>query len=258
MDRIKLKPTNILWIIIKGVKIYLNNFIPFSRAMLFPVFGQLIGVILIFIPVFLLMDNIHHIFSAEIISNNIILILLILILLLVPGFFVFIKAFWEFTILFISLNSMAEEIMRKGYIKDFAAHNHLMKLRSKEYIILLLILAMIWLIGLLLPFGLFFVQAILILPGMITASLFILLEIINIFILCIISNYLSLCFQIFTFEHISPLSIIKKSFNFIEGNFFRAFFLAFHTDTYNRHYCSRGYTDFCRKNKFDFYYKLSI
>jgi len=156
MDKIKIQPKNIFGIIIEGTLIYLKNFIPLSRAMLFPIFGQLMGVILIFLPVYLLMENIHRKFSTEVISNNIILVLLALIILIIPGFFVFIKAFWEFTIAMVSLNSMVEEIVKIGPIKDFTVHNHLIKLRSKDYIILLLILALLWLIGLLLPGAIFF------------------------------------------------------------------------------------------------------
>lgn len=226
MSKAKSAGLNIFQIIFNGLKIYIRNFIPLFKVMLFPVFGQLIGIILILYPTYLLSQQLPKMMSPEFMANNIILVFLLLLLVAVPGFFIFIKAFWEYMIAMVSLNSMTSNIMKQGHIKDSYIHTQTTKLKTKEYVTLLLILSLIWLIGLLLPAIVFLFRN----PFDINQAAvwlgFIGLEVGACFILTIVSVYLSLCFQVIAFENITPIKIIKKSWELVEGNFWRTFFLA--------------------------------
>ncbi|MFH0702490.1 MAG: hypothetical protein V2B14_02990 [bacterium] len=218
MSKTKTQNMNIFQIFFKSCKIYLKNFIPLSKAMLFPVFGQLIGVILILYPTFIISKNLPKILSIEVITQNIILIYLGLLVITLPGFFVFTKAFWDYMIAMVSLNSMILNILKQGFLKDIQVHTRLIKLRSKEYIILLMLLSLIWLAGLLFP-----IITTLILfknPVMVLALYFL-----SGLALAIISIYLSLSFQVFAFENISPVKMLKRSWELVEGNFWRIFLM---------------------------------
>lgn len=222
MSKNKIQNMNIFQIIFKGILIYFKNIIPLSKAMLFPVFGQLIGIILILYPSYLFSQNLTGKISGQEIINNIILIFLGLIILILPGFFIFTKAFWEYMIAMAATNSMISSIIKQGRLKDINTHKQVIKLRSKEYIILLSILSLIWLIGLTLPVCIILFKN----PKNSAVILeFLSVEIISTMILSIATIYLSLSYQVFAFENISPVNVIKKSWNLVEGNFWRTFIL---------------------------------
>ena len=212
---------NIFEIFLKGIQIYLKNFIPLTKVMLFPVLGQIFGIIWIIFTAFYLSQNIAKSFTPEVLTNNIIFIFFILIVAILPGFFVFTKAFWEYMIAMVSLNSMVSNIIKQGQLKDAHVHSRLVKVKSKEFIGLLLFLSLIWLFGLMLPAVVFFIQSPFV--GIMFAGL----ELIALMILTIISIYLSISYQVFAFENLSVINIVKRSWNLVEGNFWRTFFLGF-------------------------------
>jgi len=224
--------TNVFVIIFKSLMIYIKNFLPLSRVMIFPVFGQLIGMFLIFYPNYLYTEKYLAKLPAEVLQQNIVFILLGLLLLVIPGFAVFIKAFWDYMVVIVSLNSMVSDIEKKGSFGDFKVYNSSVKLKTNNYVILLLLLALFWLAVLIFPFlvlflGIYLIStsvdpiyfapiAFVILPFMVGV-----LGILSI----ILAVYLSLVFQIVAFESISPVEIIKKSWNLMKGNFWRTVFM---------------------------------
>ncbi|MDD3013041.1 MAG: hypothetical protein PHC34_05000 [Candidatus Gastranaerophilales bacterium] len=212
---------NIFKIIFNSIGIYLKNFIPLSKAMLFPVFGQIFGMAWILFAAFYLSKNLTKSFTPEAFTNNILFIFLILIVAVLPGFIIYIKAFWEYMIAMVSLNSMISNIVKQGHLKDAQVHNRLVKVKSKEYIGLLLFVSLIWLVGLMLPVLIFFIKS----PFV--TVMFIGLELIALMILTIISIYLSISYQVFAFENLSVFNTVKRSWNLVEGNFWRTFFLGF-------------------------------
>jgi hypothetical protein len=223
MSRAKVQKMNIFKIIFNGLMIYIKNFIPLTRIMLFPVLGQLLGIILILYPSYMLTKNATKFVSINAIADNILFFYLLLIVIVIPGFFIFTKAFWEYMIATVSLNPVIAAIIKQGSIKntEIKIQNQAVKLRTKSYILLLFILMLIWLIALILPSILLFFGKItpLILLG------FALMLSLMIIIASILSIYLSLSFQIFAFETIPVINILKKSFNLVKENFWRTVFL---------------------------------
>lgn len=222
MSKTKIEETGVFKIIFNSILIYLKNFAPLSKVMLFPVFGQLIGIALILYPTFWLSENFTGALENNFINNNIALLFMGLLLMIIPGFILFFKAFWEYLVVMVSLNSMIAEIKKQGSLKSFKTYNQIVKLRSGSYIVLISLLSLIWLIGLSLP--------VIIAPKSLLGSgtladwlLLAGLELIAVFIIGIISIYLSLSYQVFAFENLSPLNTFKKSWRLVEGNFWRTF-----------------------------------
>lgn len=215
--------TNVFVIIFKSLMIYLKNFLPLSRVMLFPVFGQIIGMFLIFYPNYLYTEKYLVKLPAEVLQQNLVFILLGLLLLVIPGFAVFMKAFWDYMVVMVSLNSMVYDIEKKGSFGDFKVYNSSVKLKTANYVTLLLLLALFWLAVLIFPFLSFFFG--LFLDATLIAPIFLAMVLISAIFFIILSVYLSLAFQIFAFESISPLEIIKKSWNLMKGNFWRTVFM---------------------------------
>lgn len=217
---------NTFKLLLNGIVIYLRNFIPLSRAMLFPVFGQIIGVVLILGPVYFYRELYLIKLTADDLQKNLLFILFGLILMIIPGFIIFLKAFWDYMVVMVSLNTMASDIIRKKKPSSFKIHNDAVKIRSKDYIFLLFILMGIWLIFLAAPFVILF-GSVMVLNKILSTIIFALSSLTCLALLAIVSVYLSLSFQIFAFEAISPRKIIMKSYEMIENNFWRTVLLGF-------------------------------
>ena len=215
--------TNIFAIIFKSLMLYIKNFLPLTRVTLFPVFGQLIGLILIFYPTYLYREQFLVKLSAQNLQQNLVFVLLGLILIVVPGFAIFMKAFWDYMIITASLNTMVSDIVKNGNLGNSNNHNNSVKLRTREYIILLFVLTLFWLLLLFLPYLVCIPVAIfsftLVMP---VFSLMMLIY--GIFTVVLSVNH-SLIFQIFSFESKSTIEIIKKSWYLIKGNFWRTCFM---------------------------------
>jgi hypothetical protein len=161
--------------------------------MLFPVFGQIIGIILAF--------GLSLGFAQTITQrvDNPIHALLLVLLLALPGLLIFAKALWDFLVAYVALNSMTEGAINTGKVYDFQSHNEVATRRTFKYI---LFLALVGLLS-----GLAY-NLLLMVPG---------------FILWI---YFILVYQVFTFEpELTITECFKQSFNLIKGNWFRTFLL---------------------------------
>lgn len=190
----KYKMKNSIWFVLfEGLKIYFSNIDKFILYMLFPVLGQVLGIVLCFGLTLGLSDKIAA--KADSISSAMLFILL----LAIPGLLIFAKAFWDYVVAYVALNSMTEGAVTSGKVYDFKSHNEVATRRSFKYIGFLLILSVLMSLGT----SIFFI-----IPG---------------FVLWI---YLILIFQIFTFEpDLSIWECYKKSFVLVKGDWGRTFSL---------------------------------
>ena len=192
MSKIGIK--NSVWtVLVEGIKIYFSNIDKFFIYMLFPVFGQIIGIILAF---GLSLGFADKVFDK--VENPIHSMILIMFLAL-PGLLIFVKAFWEFMIAYVSLNSMTLGAITTGKVYDIPSHKQVATRRTLPFI------GLIMLVGILSSFGtsIFFI-----IPG---------------FVLWI---YFILVYQVFTFEPDGQLQDnFKRSFVLIRGNWLRTFIL---------------------------------
>ena len=190
----KYKMKNSIWFVLfEGLKIYFSNIDKFLLYMLFPVLGQVLGIALCFSLTLGLSDKI----AAK--TDSISSAMLFILLLAIPGLLIFAKAFWDYVVAYVALNSMTEGAVTSGKVYDFKSHNEVATRRSFKYILFLLLLSVLMSVG----SSIFFI-----IPG---------------FVLWI---YLILIFQVFTFEpDLSIWECYKKSFVLVKGDWGRTFFL---------------------------------
>lgn len=192
MSKYKLK-NSIFFILWEGIKIYFSNIDKFLLYMLFPVFGQVIGIALSFGLSLGFADKVVQKADSPAVA------LLMILLLAIPGLLIFAKAFWDYMVAYVALNSMTEGAVTTGKVYDLASHNEVATQRGWKYIGFLVVLSVLMSFG----SSIFFI-----IPG---------------FVLWI---YFILVFQIFTFEpDLSITDIFKRSFLLVKGNWARTFIL---------------------------------
>ena len=196
------KIKNSVWgVFAEGIKLYSKNFSKFFKYLAFPVFGQILGMILMLFASFLYVENLPKLLVMGGFFNNFTAIFFILILLILPGFFIFTKALWDFLVAYGAINSMAESMTKTGKLYDFSAHTELITRRTPGFVGLWLLIGLLGIIG---SFPLLWVIAM------------------------ISFVYFVLVFQVFTLEpDKSPVDCFKKSFSIIKGNFWRTLGLMF-------------------------------
>ena len=188
MSKYKLK--NSIWFVLfEGLKIYFLNIDKFFLYMLFPVFGQIIGIALAMGLSLSLMQTVVEK------TDNALTALLYVILLAVPGLLIFAKAFWDYMVAYVALNSMTEGAVMTGKVYDFQSHNEVATRRTMSYVVFLLVICALSSVG----STIFFIV-----PGF------------------IVWIYLILVYQVFTFEpDLNITDILKRSFLLVKGSWFR-------------------------------------
>ena len=188
------KVKNSVWGIFgQALKLYFTNFSSFFKYMSFPVFGQMLGIILILLASSFYSANLPNWIVEGGILDNFLLIFLILFIITLPGLIVLIKAFWDYLVAYGAVNSMVDNMLKSGKVYDFHAHTEVITRRSASFGVLWLMIAILGAIG---SFPLFWVIA---------GILFV---------------YFVLVFQVFTFEpQKSPFECFQKSMTIINGNF---------------------------------------
>ena len=196
----KLKIEDKVWqILIEGLKIYFTNIGEFTKYMLFPVFGQILGIILIFAPTVWFTFSIHDLVEKYSIFNNIMAVFLTIMLIWLPGFVILVKAFWDYMVAYGALNSMTSAIITTGKLYDLKAHTQVITQRTLKFISLLCLISLYYLIAI---NPLFWVIGI------------------------IFFVYFILLFQVFALEEdITVIGCFKRSLELIKGNFARTFLL---------------------------------
>lgn len=196
----KEKIKNSIWaVLFEGLKIYFSNIDKFLLFMLFPVFGQIIGITLAFSLTIGLADRVAQKAPTMTAAMGIVLLLAL------PGLLIFMKAFWDYMVAYVALNSMTEGALTTGKVYDFQSHRQVATRRAFKYIGLLLIVGMLSFIG--------------------TIGSMILIGLIPTIILWV---FFILVYQVFTFEDdLSVTDCFKRSFNLVEGNWWRTLVLMF-------------------------------
>lgn len=186
-------------ILFEGFKIYSLNMHKFSLYMAFPVLGQILGLFLIFGLSYWYTQNINELVVKYPVLNDVSVMIGFAILLIIPGLLLFTKAFWDYLVAYVAINSMTEGYLNTGKVYDFKAHNDIVYQKTFSYILL-------WLL-----FGIFSLLALLPIFWILGIIFFV---------------YFVLIFQVFTFENgLSPVGYFKRSFTVIKGNFARTFLL---------------------------------
>lgn len=188
--KVKNSALSVLW---EGLKIYCTYFPKFALYMLFPVLGQIAGLLWVFGMTYWFTGNLDYLMREIPALNSFTTILACLMLIALPGLILWMKAFWDFLVAYGALNSMTEAAMSTGKIYDFPAHNAVVTRRTFTFIA-------IWLLF----------------------SIFSLVAVIPFFWILgfIFFVYFVLIFQVFTFEeNVSPTGCFKRSLMLIKGNF---------------------------------------
>lgn len=190
------KVKNSVWsIFVQGVNLYFTNFGSLFKYMAFPVFGQILGILLTLWASFIYAQNLPKWIVKGGIFDNFTIIFLILIILILPGILILAKAFWDYLIAYGAINSMVENLLKSGKVYDFPAHNQVITRRIGSFLWLWVLLGIF---GAVASFPLFWVLA------------------------GILAVYFILVFQVFAFEpDKSALACFQKSATIIKGNFAR-------------------------------------
>ncbi len=189
-----------VWLIFfEGIKIFALNIHKFMLYMAFPVLGQLLGIFLIFGLTFWFTQNMQDIAAKYDALNNMSSMITLIVVSVIPGVLILIKAFWDYLVAFVALNSMTEGYLNTGRVYDFKAHNSVATQKSFSFIAIWFLISIMTILGILPVFWIF-------------AGLFFV--------------YFILVFQAFTFENgLSPVGYFKRSMSLVKGKFGRTFLL---------------------------------
>ena len=183
---------NIFKIFFGSVKVYFLYLDKFVKYLMFPVMGQILGLIVLFTVAYLFNVNAASLqekipFLSD--EKNFFIAYLIC---LAPFFAIFIKAFYEYIIAFTSLNSVCYIITPKKKVQDidFKTHDSAIERRLFPYIALLFFASII--------------SMVLCVP-----------------VFWIFAPFIVLMFQVFALEQSAgPLSSISRSIDLVKGHYF--------------------------------------
>ncbi len=191
---------NVWKVLSEGIKVYFKHIGNFTKYMLFPVFGQILGLYLVFAFLELFMKAFPFLSEKFPVVNNLTLFVILILLISLPGLAVFLKAFWDYLVAYGALNSMAQAVLKSGKLYDLKAHTQVITKHSFKFALLVILIGILsavainplfWILGLI-----FFI-------------------------------YFILVFQVFTFEEeISVTDCFKRSLTLVKGNFALTFSIA--------------------------------
>jgi len=200
MSKIKVE-NNFIWIILAAIRIYSSNFLRISSYMLFPVLGQVLGLLLVFCLAGVFSAYLPELAAKNPAFNSIPTVMLSIILITIPGLLIFIKAFWEYLVVYGAMNSVTQGFLETGKIYDYPAHKATVTQNALSFIALWVLYSIFVSLGIIpllwVPVAVFFV-------------------------------YFVLVFQVFSFEqNITPVDYFTRSFTLIRGNFIRTVLIMF-------------------------------
>ena len=188
-----------LGIFAEALSLYFSNFNQFVKYMTFPVLGQIVGLVIVFVCTYFYSKNLPALIEQYSFFDDFNTLILCSIVISLPGLIIFMKAFWEYLVAYGAINSMLENMLKSGKVYDFDAHTELIKRRTPSFV------------GLWLLVGIFSILAIcplLWVPAGVLAVFFVLI------------------FQVFTYEpELSPVGCAKKSLMLVKGHFASTFML---------------------------------
>lgn len=214
---------NIFSIIFRSLGLYLKNLFLMFKVMLFPVWGQVIGIYLIFAATYYYSKQVFALAKINPFFTNTFILLFILVLLVIPGFAIFLRAFWDYLIKMVSLNSLMHTLLKGKTVKDLYMYDEPVNIRSSTYILLLGSISLIWLVMFALPGIVYLIP----MDSGAQVLAFWGFEALALVLLGIFSVYLSLSFQVFAFEeNLCAVDTLKKSVSLVKGHFWTFVFLA--------------------------------
>ena len=182
-----------------GIKYYTKHFISWAKYMAFPVFGQILGIVLILVFAGSYAVLIPALAFKYPFFNDTLNVLAVMLLVTLPGFLILLKAFWAYLIAYGAINSITANMIKSGNIYDIDAHKALITQNSFQFIVLWLLISILLALG---AIPLLWIPAI------------------------ILFVYFVLVFQAFTFdEKPNAINAFKMSFNMIKGHFLPTFVL---------------------------------
>ncbi len=191
------KNSTILEIFLQGIGLYFTNIDRFLWYMLFPVLGQLAGIILLTIILYSYTEFQTVMLSSFPVLKNKMYMNITLGAILLPVILLWAKAFWDYMVSYSAVNSMTENMLKSERVYDFPAHTMMVTRRWAAYFGLCI-----------LYLGLLFLSV----TGIFTGFAWVLLV------------YYTFIFQIFMFEpDLSPLDCFKRSSSYVSGNFKQTF-----------------------------------
>ena len=185
------KIISVFSIFFKGIYTYFLYLDQCVKYLLFPIFGQLISLTIIFTLTYFFNTNIDSINNISPFFENIRNVRIIFWIILLPFLLIFIKALYEYILAFSALNILFFTVSGKKKVKDidFNANKKVIERKLPAYITLM-----------------FTVTFLLIVPPLIIIS-------------PVIWIFLCLVFQVFAFENESnPFKNIQRSINLVKGN----------------------------------------
>ena len=179
---------------------YIMNIHKFIMYMSFPILGQLIGLVLIYVPALYMKDILPQLAQKYEFFDAPSKLIALLLLAILPGLALFVSAFWKYLITYSSIPSMTQSAITSGKIYDFPAHEAIVYRNLWTYILLWLMISILMLLAfnplLIVIGGIFFI-------------------------------YFILVFQIFTFEsEKGTFGCFKESMSLVKGSFMHTFLLA--------------------------------
>lgn len=187
------KSNTIFEIFLQGVGLYFTNIDRFVWYMIFPVFGQLLGLVLTTIVIYSY-NEYHALLLANIpLLKTPMYMNIALAVVLLPILILWAKSLWDYIVAYSAVNSMTDNMLKSERVYDFPAHTMMISRRWIAYLGL-------W--------GLY--------GGLL------LLTSIPIFLVFgwILLIYYAFIFQIFIFEpELSPFDCFKRSSSYVSGNF---------------------------------------
>lgn len=193
------KNITIFEIFLQSLGLYFSNIDRFMLYMAFPVFGQLLGMV-ITVSLIYFFANYNTVFLASMpMLQNQMYANIVIALILIPSIALLIKAFCDYMVAYSAVNSMTDNMLKSERVYDFPAHTLMVTRRGIAYLGLCLIFLSL-----------------------------ILLTYIPIFMVFgwILLIYYAFIFQIFMFEpELSPSECFKKSASYVSNNFKRTFLM---------------------------------
>lgn len=192
MAKKKFKFFDVFNIFFGSLKTYCLYLDQCTKFLVFPIFGQLFSLIIIFTLTYYFRTNYENIKGSAAFLNNDQTLFILFLIVILPFLLVFAKALYDYLIAFSSLNIMFYTVSNKKKLKDidFKANNKVIERKLFNYIILM-----------------FIISIIMIVPPLC-------------FIAPIIWIFLCLAFQIFALENdAGPVKSITRSAQLVKENF---------------------------------------
>ena len=137
-----------VWLIFfESIKIYALNIHKFMLYMAFPVLGQVIGLFMIFGLTYWFTQNMQDIAMKYPALNDMSAIITLIVVSVLPGLLILVKAFWDYLVAFVGLNSMTEGYLNTGRVYDFKAHNSVVTKKTFSFIAIWFLISIMTILG---------------------------------------------------------------------------------------------------------------